>query len=152
MRSCHPPNWEPRNSKLLVAFLQPLRPLRAEFCYRSWDDAYALELDNFSSTGDEGEVWFGEDSLYRVLRWFQKNEDVVSKEARILDVGCGNGVTCVHLVCSNQSRFMMSVLSLIFRRAGSRGLHGCDWGGLLRGGRSAVQEGGGQARTRQHQV
>ena len=69
----------------------------------SWDDAYELELKNFSSHGDEGEVWFGEDALFRVLRWLDKKfqpEDGTDPLPSVLDLGCGNGVTCAHLSAS----------------------------------------------------
>ncbi|XP_059093251.1 EEF1A lysine methyltransferase 2-like [Tigriopus californicus] len=69
-----------------------------------WDATYATELKNFDDHGDEGEIWFGEDSLFRVLRWFDRNEDKVPKTAEILDLGCGNGVTCVHLAQEGFSR------------------------------------------------
>ncbi len=72
----------------------------------SWDEAYAKELENFESHGDEGEVWFGEDALYRVLRWLdshfdpQAESETNSSSPSILDLGCGNGVTCAHLTAS----------------------------------------------------
>ncbi len=64
----------------------------------SWDDAYAVELDNFSSRGDEGEVWFGEDALFRVLGWMDGHARDLG--APVLDLGCGNGITCAHLAAS----------------------------------------------------
>ena len=65
----------------------------------SWDDTYKCELANFADNpDDEGEVWFGEDALYRVLAWFDRNRDLVPLDAAILDLGCGNGVTCLHLL------------------------------------------------------
>ena len=72
-----------------------LLPAHTHHSFHSWDGAYAGELANFAHNGDEGEVWFGEDSLHRVLDWFGRR--AVPKAARVLDVGCGNGVTCVHL-------------------------------------------------------
>eukprot|EP00095_Tigriopus_kingsejongensis_P010569 maker-scaffold1137_size60140-snap-gene-0.15 protein:Tk10569 transcript:maker-scaffold1137_size60140-snap-gene-0.15-mRNA-1 annotation:"methyltransferase like 10 isoform x2" len=62
-----------------------------------WDCSYAQELHNFDDHGDEGEVWFGEDSLYRVLRWLDRHSDSIPLEAQILDLGCGNGITGIHL-------------------------------------------------------
>jgi hypothetical protein len=35
----------------------------------SWDKTYKLENENFKSHGDIGEVWFGEDSALRVVRF-----------------------------------------------------------------------------------
>ena len=69
----------------------------------SWDAAYSRELNNFvDNPTDEGEVWFGEDALYRVLNWFDRNSaDLVPLDASILDLGCGNGVTCVHFANEN---------------------------------------------------
>merc|ERR1712038_1680212 len=65
---------------------------------KHWDDTYKSELANFADNpDDEGEVWFGEDALYRVLAWFDRNRDRVPLTAPILDLGCGNGVTCIHL-------------------------------------------------------
>jgi len=66
---------------------------------KHWDDTYKCELANFADNPeDEGEVWFGEDALYRVLAWFDRNRDLVPLDAAILDLGCGNGVTCLHLL------------------------------------------------------
>ena len=63
----------------------------------SWDTVYAQELDNFESFQDEGEIWFGEDCLMRMIRWFTKNLDKVPLDSHILDLGCGNGITSVQL-------------------------------------------------------
>jgi len=66
---------------------------------KHWDDTYKCELANFADNpDDEGEVWFGEDALYRALAWFDRNRDLVPLTAAILDLGCGNGVTCLHLL------------------------------------------------------
>ena len=42
-----------------------------------------------------GEIWFGEDAQYRVIRWIEKNVEGV--DSPIIDVGCGNGMMCVDL-------------------------------------------------------
>jgi hypothetical protein len=55
------------------------------FC--SWESAYTTELANFEHHGDEGEVWFGEDSLYRILRWFDRHRHEVPLTSAILDIG-----------------------------------------------------------------
>ena len=44
-------------------------------------------------------MWFGEESVDRVVRWLSKNEDLVPKIAHILDLGCGNGKSCFELAC-----------------------------------------------------
>ncbi|XP_071336437.1 EEF1A lysine methyltransferase 2 isoform X2 [Trachinotus anak] len=37
-----------------------------------WEDAYQKELETFKDIGDVGEIWFGEESMSRVLRWMEK--------------------------------------------------------------------------------
>ena len=59
-----------------------------------WDSAYQGELDTFNEDGDRGEVWFGIQSMKRIIKWLQQN---VSKDKSILDIGCGNGVMLVEL-------------------------------------------------------
>ncbi len=71
--------------------------------FLSWDSEYARELRNFNSHGDEGEVWFGEDALFRVLRWMEEAA-LADLSAPVLDLGCGNGVTCAHLVAAGFTR------------------------------------------------
>ncbi|KAF7796608.1 hypothetical protein EIP86_007790 [Pleurotus ostreatoroseus] len=55
-----------------------------------WDGVYSLELSNFQEFGDEGEVWFGEDSVEKMVDWVQ---EIVSVDPApsILEVGAGNG-------------------------------------------------------------
>ncbi|XP_066549372.1 EEF1A lysine methyltransferase 2 isoform X4 [Amia ocellicauda] len=45
--------------------------------------------------GDVGEVWFGEESMDRVVRWLEKEE--IPHDAAVLDIGTGNGVFLVEL-------------------------------------------------------
>ncbi|KAJ2456196.1 Protein-lysine N-methyltransferase efm4 [Coemansia sp. RSA 2336] len=54
-----------------------------------WDDVYDREISNFNESGDIGEIWFGEDAAMKMVMWVCNNID--SPDARILDVGCGNG-------------------------------------------------------------
>ncbi|KAI8320600.1 S-adenosyl-L-methionine-dependent methyltransferase [Martensiomyces pterosporus] len=54
-----------------------------------WDGVYDHEISNFEETGDIGEVWFGEDSAVKMVDWVCEN--IGDTNARILDVGCGNG-------------------------------------------------------------
>uniref|UniRef100_UPI003AB0A347 EEF1A lysine methyltransferase 2 isoform X1 n=1 Tax=Centroberyx gerrardi TaxID=166262 RepID=UPI003AB0A347 len=60
-----------------------------------WDDAYQRELETFKDIGDVGEIWFGEESMDRVLRWMDKAK--IPENAAILDIGTGNGVLLVEL-------------------------------------------------------
>ncbi|XP_067093060.1 EEF1A lysine methyltransferase 2 isoform X1 [Osmerus mordax] len=60
-----------------------------------WDDAYQRELQTFKDIGDVGEIWFGEESMTRVLRWIDREN--IPENAAILDIGTGNGILLVEL-------------------------------------------------------
>ncbi|AWP13843.1 putative protein FAM53B-like [Scophthalmus maximus] len=60
-----------------------------------WEDAYQKELETFKDIGDVGEIWFGEESMSRVLRWMDKAE--IPENAAILDIGTGNAAFLVEL-------------------------------------------------------
>ncbi|XP_038939232.1 EEF1A lysine methyltransferase 2 isoform X6 [Rattus norvegicus] len=61
-----------------------------------WDAVYERELKTFQDYGATGEIWFGEESMYRVIRWMQKHK--IPLDASVLDIGTGNGVFLVELV------------------------------------------------------
>lgn len=75
-----------------VVDLQPSKLGTKEY----WDDFYENEIKNYSSHGDVGEVWFGEDSEFRILRWL-KSSTIVSPNDTVIDLGCGNGMMLVEL-------------------------------------------------------
>ncbi|EIE80260.1 hypothetical protein G6F46_008404 [Rhizopus delemar] len=54
-----------------------------------WDTVYDRENENFQEIGDIGEVWFGEESVERMVEWITEN--VTDLESSIVDLGCGNG-------------------------------------------------------------
>ncbi|KAK7901185.1 hypothetical protein WMY93_017954 [Mugilogobius chulae] len=60
-----------------------------------WDEAYEKELETFKDIGDVGEIWFGEESMTRVINWMKKTK--IPEDASILDIGTGNGVFLVSL-------------------------------------------------------
>ncbi|KAM7047479.1 EEF1A lysine methyltransferase 2 isoform 2-T2 [Acridotheres tristis] len=39
-----------------------------------WDAAYERELQTFQDIGDTGEIWFGEESMVRIIRWLEKHK------------------------------------------------------------------------------
>ena len=53
-----------------------------------WDSIYEQDTVNFNEIGEIGEIWFGEESVAKMVDWVDLNID---KEALILDLGCGNG-------------------------------------------------------------
>ncbi|RUP50357.1 S-adenosyl-L-methionine-dependent methyltransferase [Jimgerdemannia flammicorona] len=54
-----------------------------------WDRVYDRENANFEDHGDIGEVWFGEDSVEKMIDWV--NCTIPDRTSSILDLGCGNG-------------------------------------------------------------
>ncbi|XP_029962681.1 EEF1A lysine methyltransferase 2 [Salarias fasciatus] len=60
-----------------------------------WEDAYQRELETFKDIGDVGEIWFGEESMSRVLRWMDRAK--IPESASVLDIGTGNGAFLVEL-------------------------------------------------------
>jgi len=51
---------------------------------------YEEELENFEEIGDEGEIWFGAESVEKMVDWTLQNVPP-SADASILEVGSGNG-------------------------------------------------------------
>ncbi|CAH2064867.1 unnamed protein product, partial [Iphiclides podalirius] len=60
-----------------------------------WQRAYQKEIINFEDHGDPGDVWFGEDSAYRIIKWICQCG--IAKDAPVIDLGCGNGYTLSEL-------------------------------------------------------
>ncbi|KIO34364.1 hypothetical protein M407DRAFT_240669 [Tulasnella calospora MUT 4182] len=62
-----------------------------------WDDVYKRELANFEDDSeDEGEVWFGLDSVEKMVDWATENVPSSSKPYT-LDIGSGNGTLSLAL-------------------------------------------------------
>lgn len=61
-----------------------------------WDDHYKTEIQLLQESGDVGEVWFGYESVQRVVRWLSRCE-LVDSNSSIIDVGCGNAVMLTEL-------------------------------------------------------
>lgn len=51
-----------------------------------WDCSYEVEIKNYESHGDCGEIWFDESSQTRVLEWMKKCEKIKSSDS-IIDLG-----------------------------------------------------------------
>ncbi|KIM67488.1 hypothetical protein SCLCIDRAFT_1210158 [Scleroderma citrinum Foug A] len=62
-----------------------------------WDGVYDEELRNFKDFGDEGEIWFGEESVGKMVSWTLENVPPRS-DLSILEVGSGNGTLLFALV------------------------------------------------------
>ncbi|CAL7945627.1 unnamed protein product [Xylocopa violacea] len=61
-----------------------------------WDRIYSEELDNFKEHGDVGEIWFGRNNTLKVIRWIA-TELNLNNDDKIIDIGCGNGMTLIEL-------------------------------------------------------
>ncbi|XP_054009919.1 EEF1A lysine methyltransferase 2 [Hylaeus anthracinus] len=62
-----------------------------------WERVYSEELDNFKDHGDVGEIWFGRNNSLKVISWIINHLKLNKKEDKIIDIGCGNGMTLVEL-------------------------------------------------------
>ncbi|XP_058800930.1 EEF1A lysine methyltransferase 2 isoform X1 [Phymastichus coffea] len=62
-----------------------------------WDKAYSLEIENYKDHGDVGEIWFGEESGTKVVRYIEDNLKLFKEDDRIMDLGCGNGMLLLSL-------------------------------------------------------
>lgn len=62
-----------------------------------WERSYGREIANYRTHGDVGEVWFDEDSQLRVIKWMLKRANTLPTDARIIDLGCGNGMMLIEL-------------------------------------------------------
>ncbi|XP_008320632.1 EEF1A lysine methyltransferase 2 [Cynoglossus semilaevis] len=60
-----------------------------------WESVYQKELETFKDIGDVGEIWFGEESMSRVLHWMDKSK--IPENAAILDIGTGNAAFLIEL-------------------------------------------------------
>ncbi|PIA19641.1 methyltransferase-like protein 10-like protein [Coemansia reversa NRRL 1564] len=60
-----------------------------------WDSVYMREIVNYEESGDTGDIWYGEETAEKLVKWVSNNID--NTNARILDVGCGNGHLLVKL-------------------------------------------------------
>ncbi|KAJ6576615.1 S-adenosyl-L-methionine-dependent methyltransferase [Mycena vulgaris] len=69
-----------------VSDLQPSKLGRKEH----WDQVYEIELANFQEHGDEGEIWFGVQSVEKMVKWALEHVPP-SQNASTLEVGSGNG-------------------------------------------------------------
>lgn len=66
-----------------------------------WDEVYEREVSNFNEIGEEGEVWFGEDAVMRMIKFLEKyytetlagtfSAEEDGKSPTVLDLGTGNG-------------------------------------------------------------
>ncbi|XP_060027084.1 EEF1A lysine methyltransferase 2 isoform X2 [Erinaceus europaeus] len=63
-----------------------------------WDSVYERELQAFQEYGDMGEIWFGQESMARLIRWMQRHG--IPLDASVLDIGTGNGVFLTELAKS----------------------------------------------------
>lgn len=57
-----------------------------------WDQSYATENANYKSHGDIGEIWFEEDSQFRVIKWMLRNN--IKSDDSIIDLGKFTIVFC----------------------------------------------------------
>ncbi|XP_034632860.1 EEF1A lysine methyltransferase 2 isoform X4 [Trachemys scripta elegans] len=73
-----------------------LSALKRNITVYDWDAAYESELQIFQESGDAGEIWFGEESMIRLIRWMEKQK--IPLDSSVLDIGTGNGVLLVELV------------------------------------------------------
>lgn len=52
----------------------------------SWNNLYNDEIENFQNHGDVGEIWFGKETVKRIVKWISENP-LIKKNDSILDLG-----------------------------------------------------------------
>ncbi|KAJ3714899.1 S-adenosyl-L-methionine-dependent methyltransferase [Lentinula guzmanii] len=62
-----------------------------------WDSVYARELASFQEIGDEGEIWFGQESIDKIVQWASQYVPPCDHPT-ILELGSGNGTLLFFLV------------------------------------------------------
>jgi len=62
-----------------------------------WDNVYEEELANFKELGDEGEIWFGIETVEKTVDWALENVPPTANPS-VLEIGCGNGTLVLALV------------------------------------------------------
>ncbi|PPR00884.1 hypothetical protein CVT24_000369 [Panaeolus cyanescens] len=55
-----------------------------------WDSVYEEEVKNFEEIGEEGEIWFGIESVEKMVEWVEEHLSPDSKPLT-LELGSGNG-------------------------------------------------------------
>ncbi|KAH7913557.1 S-adenosyl-L-methionine-dependent methyltransferase [Hygrophoropsis aurantiaca] len=58
---------------------------------KHWDEVYSEEITNFNDHQDEGEIWFGQETVDKMVNWALANDQIDRNNMRILEVGSGNG-------------------------------------------------------------
>ena len=87
--------WKRRSKRILTLryqtkiWLHTDTYLLSTFSQIYWEECYQTELANFEDHGDVGEVWFGEDSALRMVKWLVGHPDLVAPGSSILDSGTG---------------------------------------------------------------
>ncbi|KAF7773241.1 hypothetical protein Agabi119p4_5408 [Agaricus bisporus var. burnettii] len=71
-----------------------------------WDKVYSEELTNFEEIGDEGEIWFGEESIEKMVDWCLMHVPSLSNPA-VLEVGSGNGALLFALAEAGYSQKLL---------------------------------------------
>lgn len=82
-----------------------------------WKEAYAKEIRNFDEFGDTGDVWFGEDSALRVIRWIC--DCGVDRNSPIIDLGTDLEIRRTVFIyelksCYNYDSAIQSFMKIIF--------------------------------------
>lgn len=60
-----------------------------------WESSFKRDLHVYKERLEIDDIWFGQESVDRVLKWLDDND--VDKSSSIIDIGCGNGATLLAL-------------------------------------------------------